>query len=208
MSKFNVKQRYVMNQVAQEYEAQLRDRLTPLQFKRVKLDKYTAAWKKIADLLSELDITPKQWMVAQFHELPRDVCLRLFHLAAPPPNVLSTDSAVDRFMTFVGRNNTLAVVNQDEMEGRAYASSLNFIQMLKQTTLIVDDYSPDWLDLILLHMNSGDVSLVWFQRQPLEWRTTFMARNGSALNEDILDALDKRLQHEMLRRLPCSPRRQ
>jgi hypothetical protein len=71
----------------------------------------------------------------------------------------------------------------------------DFVRMLAKVNYVVDCQSLDdeWLDVVLVHVNSGDISMLWILAQPRCWQEAFFERNVTALNLSAREMLDKRL---------------
>jgi hypothetical protein len=157
-----------------------------------KPDKYTTQFRKAAMVAIELGVSMKDWVRIQFHELQRERCIQYFNIPYPPPSVMGNAGSIDRFVMFVGRNDTLDVVSQSKMEDRAYRASEYKVGLLRKATGIRTD-GRDWMDLVASQMNSGDLSVVWLARQEKEWLTTFIVEYSKAIHSAILAGIEKEI---------------
>ena len=157
-----------------------------------KPDKYVKQFRKAAVIAIELGVPVKDWVRIQFHELQRERCIQYFNIPYPPPSVLGNAGSIDRFVMYVGRNDTLDVVRQSNMEDRAYRSSEYKVELLRKATGIRTN-GRDWMDLVASQMNSGDLSVVWLARQEKEWLTVFIADYAQAIHADILEGIEREI---------------
>ncbi len=162
-------------------------------------DKYIAQFRKAAIVAEELGVAPIEWVRIQFHELQRERCIQYFKIPYPPPSVLGNAGSIDRFVMYVGRNDTLDVVSQSLMEDRAYRSSEYKADLLRKATGIRTS-GRDWMDLVASQMNSGDLSVVWLARQEKEWLVMFIADYSKAIHPAVLASIeveiDKRIKEQ------------
>jgi len=191
MEKF--KRPIMANRLRYAYMRHLSKRVPDAKFRINWVERQRSAFLETADIVLELDVQPDYWIKVQFQLLNRSTCLKLFHLPYPPPGAMATGGAVDRFISYIGRADTLDVINAEKLERKAVEASDAMVDRLMVTHGLIRRDSDDYFDVIALHVNSGDISPTWLAYQDEDWLVEFIEKRGNVLREDVIDRLEKTL---------------